>query len=1483
MKMQLKRIVSAVCAVALCASVVSTPVLANDNTDAGNAVPSTIQMAETTPSTTEPTPVPTEQVTDPTPAPTEQVTDPTPVPTAQTNGDPTEEPAGPAGDANTPSVMKSYSENNSEAVKVKEKIILGTAAYYIHDSWSVDQGDKAETTYISLTDNQDGTATVKGVKATGNNPGTVKVTHSYWSLWGWEKDVFYVKVLPSEPSLIYFFVALPSNTSLSMDGAQYRYLTCGALASENASVDMTSETNNAVVSATESVITGMATEWPNSFTLSEDKDAQAKFGSQSVKSGTISLDSTDHSVTEFTLTFDDGTGVDKTYTDDDYHLRWTKFSYANTSSVGWQYHMDAVLYKIVRVNDVLQALQPEKAVDGPALNEKGEKKASDFTFTLSGNGITADLKASVGADATTAKIQAATEDDGNVELIPGTYTISENAEGVEKGVWKAPTDTITFTVATDGTITKTSDDVRIQNELQKYSITYAAGADDVTNMPVDTAANYQYNEKTTVSETIPALNNKDFLGWKTDDGQYFQPGESVVMKGDLKLTADWADPDPGTAGVAGDVQIDKTATNVENFKSDVTLSIGADQKTVAADVVFVLDKSTSTDVKQAALNMLEELQKHVSENGLQVKVGLVTFNQSADNSNFNMELSELNDATVTELKRIFNSSLSSGTNIEAGIRKGMKMLDDDTSVPASNKHLVLVTDGVTYMWGEDSTKTMYVQFAGADNGNYIWNSNSIAAGVTDKGRFNITGQEYVDSFNDPVTWMNTNGASIEAIAAEYETAPVPEGTTPAKYVSNENSNRYIANDVAIYMAGRAWKEAKEKGYNLYAYASDRYNKPGKNLNTEGYYPWASYFIGNLSKIGGSSKTFCENSVDVTGMFDDVLNTIEYTIDHGTVTDVIGSDFDLDSLGSFKLTVGAQNYTGTVSGNTVTFDSGNYVVTYSPATTETKEQFTWEIKKPVESTASLALTYTVKLTTFPTEADRYTYPTNESATLQYTSSNGATGEKDFPVPEVDYDVVGIIPADLTIYMGGSDGYDRFVDANGDLTDSTSLPEPGFYLDIPDDMDAEIRQALAQKEGSAVTSTVVDLSDYVTLTATVDGQDYKWKLERYGTGTKDNESVGFIEDGNGKSEGRFIYKIVPDGDNGAKIRIKVTKDNQQATGSDEFEISDSLFDTYQMEIAGEGIDPEDLKMTFNITGKDVNQQNKEFYNHTTGVAGTESATLTVRYVVGEQDQVVTKALTDITVEHDSDKAYVVLKDLKGNEAKDFAINESDKIGETAYEVKADPNSVSLLFDDIAGTENTDFEKMLVDSAAKDVGKTFSDMKSEAKYLDLVDANNGNAWLTTNQNVTVYWPYPEGTDENTKFYLVHFKDLDREIALDEVESGIESAETELMTVETDQYGISFQTDSFSPYVLLWDGAKNQPTPSTDDGDDNDTTTTNNNTTTTTVNVTNNAAPAQPQAAAVIPQTGDEMPVGLLGGVAAAAAAAFVALFVIRKRKKD
>ena len=31
---------------------------------------------------------------------------------------------------------------------------------------------------------------------------------------------------------------------------------------------------------------------------------------------------------------------------------------------------------------------------------------------------------------------------------------------------------------------------------------------------------------------------------------------------------------------------------------------------------------------------------------------------------------------------------------------------------------------------------------------------------------------------------------------------------------------------------------------------------------------------------------------------------------------------------------------------------------------------------------------------------------------------------------------------------------------------------------------------------------------------------------------------------------------------------------------------------------------------------------------------------------------------------------------------------------------------------------------------------------RYLDLVDASNGNAWVTADKPVEVYWPYPAGT---------------------------------------------------------------------------------------------------------------------------------------------
>lgn len=151
--------------------------------------------------------------------------------------------------------------------------------------------------------------------------------------------------------------------------------------------------------------------------------------------------------------------------------------------------------------------------------------------------------------------------------------------------------------------------------------------------------------------------------------------------------------------------------------------------------------------------------------------------------------------------------------------------------------------------------------------------------------------------------------------------------------------------------------------------------------------------------------------------------------------------------------------------------------------------------------------------------------------------------------------------------------------------------------------------------------------------------------------------------------------------------------------------------------------------------------------------------------------------------------------------YTVNDSD--------VKVVDGRPSLLVDEIVSTDNSasgsDYRGVLVDKAVKLVGEGFQNVATQAKYLDLVDAANGNTWIQTDSNVTIYWPYPQGTDANTKFRLVHFDGLDREMTADEVMDAINKNEPVVVKdLVTDQYGIRFETDSFSPFVLVWDNTQ-------------------------------------------------------------------------------
>lgn len=136
-------------------------------------------------------------------------------------------------------------------------------------------------------------------------------------------------------------------------------------------------------------------------------------------------------------------------------------------------------------------------------------------------------------------------------------------------------------------------------------------------------------------------------------------------------------------------------------------------------------------------------------------------------------------------------------------------------------------------------------------------------------------------------------------------------------------------------------------------------------------------------------------------------------------------------------------------------------------------------------------------------------------------------------------------------------------------------------------------------------------------------------------------------------------------------------------------------------------------------------------------------------------------------------------------------------------------SLLFDNIIASDGKGDERKAALKAAVDeeLGGPDSNRQYEYKYLDLVDANNGNAWIKASNNVTIYWGYPAGTDKHTEFKLVHFQNLHRDTS-GGAASGIKpeditTATTEEIDVTTTDQGITFDVapGNFSPYVLVWE----------------------------------------------------------------------------------
>lgn len=449
----------------------------------------------------------------------------------------------------------------------------------------------------------------------------------------------------------------------------------------------------------------------------------------------------------------------------------------------------------------------------------------------------------------------------------------------------------------------------------------------------------------------------------------------------------------------------KTATNLDsNYESKVTLSLPSAEEKLDSDIVFVVDKSESSE-KESALSMLDAIRNQIDE-GTKVNVGVVTFNTVATQNGF----FDLN-ADYEAIKEKFDAPAISGTNLHAGILAGVDMLNK-SSTDNNRKYLIVISDGITYTYDKDAKIVPY-----------YWLND---------------GQPYFSK--DPYSWdfkygagttfttdqWNTWRSKVENILKREMISPVlyseRETLTEENGVLAPQDGNYTSSvDRALYYSYLAYQSASEK-YHCYAIPA--------HTSKESTYPYGVSF---MKYLGGNKEA----------SFNEIKNDILYLIDTGSyVEDYMGyveGDYNfnfINDASKLTITVGrgdAQEKLDAVKIDdnhygfgpvTVETDSSDKVTTYRynleyiPGNMTDTEHFVWHINVPVENLAPVALTYSVKLVNPKSASGTYgqydedgskNYSglyTNNSATLHPKDSNENWGiPENFQKPTVSYTVSG----------------------------------------------------------------------------------------------------------------------------------------------------------------------------------------------------------------------------------------------------------------------------------------------------------------------------------------------------------------------------------------------------------------------------------------------------------------------------------------------
>lgn len=474
-------------------------------------------------------------------------------------------------------------------------------------------------------------------------------------------------------------------------------------------------------------------------------------------------------------------------------------------------------------------------------------------------------------------------------------------------------------------------------------------------------------------------------------------------------TMSFADDAAGDAGQSSTLeQNQKAATELdENLETKVTLSFPGKREAEPSDVVFVLDKSgasAQTDIYNQAKEFLEQISQKAKDDGLDIKVGVVLFNRVG---NIQQPLTDVVTG-YDDILNAMNSSLHSGTNMHAGLLAAKSILDADSAVKAENKHVILISDGATYLYCKDGDFTKpYTRSFGSVAGNNmmggIWEWQSREYHLNNAWKKFPDGSNFI--FSQAMKSPEKLGEYLKYYRDQYENSDKNWAQYDYEYTDDARNNGTTNPipvdvtapcniDVAFWSTDDTFQSMVNAGYDMNVYYKNAADFDGQ------------VFLQYLTRSSNNGQLDTD--------FADIKAKLVDKIAAGsTVEDFIGADFDfINDPAKISLTANGEKLVPEkIDDGAYGFGklaNGSYRFTLDYVNGD-QEMLKLTLNEAASPSKPVVLEYSERLVNVPTEPGTHTLKVNESAILQPIDGNGMRGDVyEFPVPTVTYTVAAPEP-------------------------------------------------------------------------------------------------------------------------------------------------------------------------------------------------------------------------------------------------------------------------------------------------------------------------------------------------------------------------------------------------------------------------------------------------------------------------------------------